>query len=121
MTEYTFKIGGTDFSDMVYKRGYKTDRIPVYSRTVTTLDGVAHRTILRYRGELTVYINAPTAARAAELCSALMSSQRIEYHSFQLSEDVTETMELSNMPMETLAKATGVQWLQGVELVFQQL
>ena len=50
-----------------------------------------------------------------------MSSQSIGYHSFQLGEDVTETMELSNMPMETLAKATGVQWLQGVELVFQQL
>lgn len=119
MTEYPFKVGGTDFSDMVYKRGYKTVQTPVYGSRVTTMDGATHRVLLRSRWQLTVYLNAPTAARAAALCAALDASREITYRRFQTGQDATETMELDGVSLALLAKAAdGTQWLEGVELTF---
>ncbi len=119
MTEYPFKVGSADFSDMVYKRGYKTVQTPVYGSQVTTMDGVTHRVLLRRRWQLTVYLNAPTAARAAALCAALDASREITYRRFQTGQDATETMELDGVSLAVLAKAAdGTQWLEGVELTF---
>lgn len=117
MTSYPFKVGNADFSDMVYKRGYKTVAIPVYSRSVTTLDGKRHRKKLRERWRLVVYINAPTAVRAAELCTALLEAPQITYCRLQTGETASEPMELDDLSLNVLLKAAdGTQWFDGFEL-----
>ena len=119
MTDYQFKVNGADFSDMVYKRGYRTVQVPVYGRTVTTMDGVRHRKLLRYRNSLIVYLNAPTEARAQAFCAELTSGQQISYTLLQSGQTVTETMDLDGIELSALMKVSGTQWLAGFELTFE--
>lgn len=119
MTTYQFKVNGTDFSDMVYKRGYKTVQTPVYGRTVTTMDGVRHRKLRRYRNTLITYFNAPTEARARAFCAELTSGQQITYTLLQSGQAVTETMDLAGIELSALARVSDKQWLEGFELTFE--
>lgn len=49
MTEFAFKINGTDFSEVVNRYGYETDRVPVSAGQFTDLAGVDHNVVLRWR------------------------------------------------------------------------
>lgn len=112
-----FLIGGVDFSDVFSRWGYSTDRTPVYGPSVTTLDGVRHRPVIRWRGSLTGQLNALSDSRAAELFNAIAGSQRITYYSWQLGAIVTEDMELDGMPLTGLP---GTTWQVGESLSFVQ-
>ena len=57
MIPYTFEINDTSFASLVKKYSYSTDRIPVESQRVTTMDGVDHVAVIRYKGVLSLEIN----------------------------------------------------------------
>lgn len=122
MTKFTFKVNGVDFSDIVSKYGYSTERVAVYGKTVTTLDGVDHVKLLRSRGCLTIKINPVGADRMAEFCNALATLPvEIKYHSFQLGTDVSETMRLSNVSASFVLDTPAKKWVDGASVKFEQL
>lgn len=122
MTNLPFTINGVDFSDVVHKYGYATDSIPVYSRTITTLDGVDHCNLIRMRGVLTITTNPVSEARAAAFCSALQSlPAAISYYCFQTGKTVTQTMRASGMPLALTLQNGAARWLSGMEISFEQL
>ena len=122
MNKYPVKINGEDFTDLFHKRGYVTDRQPVYAGSYTDLDQVDHRIVGRWRGSFSGTTNDLTAEDAARLCSALLASPvELTYHSFQLGREVTETMVLEQMPQALKLQTSRASWLQGVTLSFSQL
>lgn len=121
MTVFKFKVNGVDFSDMVPKYGYTTDRVPVYSKTITTLDGVDHTILIRTKGVLNVPLNPTSERRAAEFYAELKKLPAdVEYHSLQ-SGDVTETMKLSTMSAEFVLSTPATNWVAGTRITFEQL
>lgn len=121
MTVFKFKVNGVDFSDIVHKYGYTTDRVPVYSKTVTTLDGVAHTRLIRTKGILKVPLNPASESRISEFYAELQKlPANVEYHSFQ-SGDVTETMKLSTMSAEFVLGTPDTKWVAGTRITFEQL
>lgn len=122
MNKYPVKINGEDFTDLFHKRGYVTDRQPIYAGSYTDLDQVDHRIVGRWRGYFSGTTNDLTAEDAARLCAALLASPvELTYHSFQLGREVTETMVLEQMPQALKLQTSRASWIQGVTLSFSQL
>lgn len=122
MTQYTFLINGVDFADVIDRHGYKTDRVPVYSKRITTLDGYDHEVRTRWRGTLEITTNPIKTARARELAAALAAlPAEIKYHSFQVGEAVTQIMRLTALPMELALVTPSANWINPMVLTFEQL
>lgn len=122
MTHFPFSVNGVDFSALVHKRGYKTNRVPVYSPKVTTLDGRDHFTQIRTKGVLTVTLNPAEKSKMLALTEELQTMPvRVRYHSFQTGMTETETMVVQDMSLALLLSAAGKDWLGGVELTFEQM
>lgn len=122
MSKYPVKINGEDFTDLFHKRGYVTDRQPVYAGSYTDLEQVDHYVVGRWRGYFSGTTNDLTAEEAARLCAALLASPvELTYHSFQLGAVVTETMILSEMPQALKLQTSRASWIKGVTLTFSQL
>ena len=122
MTKFPFTVNGVDFSDVVHKYGYRTNRMPVYSRRVTTLDGVDHYSLIRTKGYLELRLNPVSKERALAFCEALQQlPAEIIYHSFQTGMPETETMTVAGMPFGLLAIIGKKDWLDGEIIAFEQL
>ena len=122
MTKFPFTVNGVDFSALVHKRGYATNRVAVYSDTVTTLDGVDHASLLRTKGILTVTLNPAEKSKMLELAEALKTLPAVvSYHSFQTGMTETETMTIAELPMALLLSSAGKDWVGGFELTFRQM
>lgn len=91
-----FKVNGIDLAPLCSKRGYSTSRVPVYGKSVTTLDGVTHSKILRWRNSVTVTLNDLTDSEVAYFCEVIgAATLEIEYYNAQIGEIVTNTMTVS--------------------------
>lgn len=122
MTHFPFSVNGVDFSGLVHKRGYRTNRVPVYSGKITTLDGRDHFNQIRTKGVLTVTLNPADKSRMLELMEELQTMPvRVRYHSFQTGMTETEKMVVQDMSMALLLSTAGKDWLGGVELTFEQM
>lgn len=123
MINLPYEINGESFSDIVHKYGYATDTVPVYSRVVTTLDGVDHQHLLRVRGTLTITTNPVKPDRAAAFCSALRALPgKVKYYSFQTGQVVEQTMRLTGgMPLAVALQNGDTRWLDGMSLTIEQL
>ena len=122
MTQFPFLINGVDFSDVVHRRGYATNREPVYAAAWTDLSGYSHRPVLRTRGTLAIQLNDLKNERSQELCQALLEQPlRVTYWSFNLGRQVTESMEITSVPRQLLLVAAGQPWIAGATLNFTQL
>ena len=122
MTKFPFTVNGVDFSDVVHKYGYRTNRMPVYSRRVTTLDGVDHYSLIRTKGYLELRLNPVPKERALAFCEALQQlPAEISYHSFQTGMTETESMTVAGMPFGLLAIIGKKDWLDGETIAFEQL
>lgn len=109
MSKYPFALNGVDFSDVVNKYGYETDRVPVFSTQWTDLAGVDHDVRLRDKGVLYVTLNDIDAERSAQLCEQLRRHHlMVKYHSFQLGREVEEHMRITSMPRSLLMIDGGV-------------
>ena len=71
MIPYTFEINDTSFASIVKKYSYSTDRIPVESQRITTMDGVDHVAIIRYKGVLKLEINPQDETTFNTFCDAV--------------------------------------------------
>ena len=101
MTDYTYTINGTDFSDYVDRDTYTTGLIPVYGEKITTLDGVDHVTVLRHKGVISHGLNALTQTELKTLAATLVNAPlTVSYYCQQRGEVVTAKM----LPNEQTAR-----------------
>jgi len=122
MTDYPFDLNGVDFTDIVHKRGYQTDRQPVYTGKFTDLDQVDHYVVERWRGFASIPTNDLKAERAAQLAAELMKSPlQVGYWSFQLKKKVTETMVLEKMPQQLKMQTPRADWISAMVLSFREV
>ena len=122
MTKFPFTVNGQDFSDIVHKYGYRTDRIPVFAKKVTTLNGVDRLFLKRTKGYLELRLNPVPRSRALDFCEALRELPvQVTYLSFQTGMIETETMTVSGMPFSLFAVINGKDWMGGETVIFEEL
>ena len=122
--KYTLIINGFDCTDMVERDSYSTSLFPVTVPMITTMDGVDHTRIIRYKARLNVSLNPQTAEQAALLTSALMDSPiTVQFHCLQRNEDITAKMILDEISADYLSRclAYGQKWIQPDDLTFTEL
>ena len=121
MTDLTFLVNSTDFSGLVEKGSYITDRIPVVGAAYVDLNKVNHTTIVRDRGYLEVMLNPMSNTQLATLYTQLAAAPcSVKYHSFQKNADVTETM-IPTLEEVQDAKLRGTQhWVRKIKLTFME-
>lgn len=122
MTSYTFKINGADFSALVHRQGYQTDRQPVVSWSMTDLTGTEHQVVSKWRHVLTVQLNPMTRAQAQALCAELVKETvGVTFTSLQTGTEVSAKMWPDAMPLQHQLRARGKDWLRGFELTLTEL
>lgn len=122
MNKYLFTVNGKDFSDMVEKYGYETALIPVFSRSVMTLDKVEHTKLVRRRGQLTVMLNPVSEQRIKALSEELSSMPvKIGYHNFQLGQDVVQEMKTEAISTGLALITAAQDWLTSTSVTFNEL
>lgn len=120
MTDLTFKVGTTDFSQYVDKGEYFTDLIPV-TISRTDLNGVNHTIVIRHRGFLRVKMIPMSPSTASSFFTLLASAPvSVKYHSFQTNTDVTQTMIPSFDNVQDAAKRSSGHWTRSFTVSFTQ-
>jgi hypothetical protein len=97
MLDYTLTINGVDFTDKIERDSYTTKKIPVYSQSIVTMDGITHVTNLRNKSEISFSLNPQNATDTATLCTALLTMP-CEVYCFSLQ---TQVYELKNMMIDS--------------------
>ena len=121
MTNLTFKVNNTDFSSMVEKGSYITDRILVVGAKYTDLNKVDHTTIVRTRGYLEVVLNPASPSQISTLYTQLAAAPcTVKYHSFQKNTDVEETMIPTLEPLQDAKQRSTGNWVRKVRLTFTE-
>lgn len=113
MLDFNLTINGVDFKPFIRWDSYSTRKIPVYSQTVTTIDGVEHKTLIRNRGELSFSLNPQNATNTLALASALLTQPcTVNYFSLQTQQYEGAIMALDGQSAEYLVrcKFQGEKW-----------
>lgn len=124
MLDYTLTINGVDFTSMVERDSYQTRKIPVYSDSVTTLDGVTHVVLIRNKGEIEFEFNPQNAEKTAEACSALLMMPCGVYYFDLLTQDyVYANMVIDQQSAQYLSRCLyrGEKWNQMESIVLTEL
>lgn len=124
MVSLTFKVNNTDYSGYIERDSYSTSVIPVYSETITTLDGVDHKTLKRLKGRLSVGLNPQNAANTALICADLLSSPvEVQYHCLQRNLDITANMVVDTVSADFLSRCLfrGENWNQTQSITLTEL
>lgn len=117
----TFKINTVDYSSYLTKYGYSTTYIPVFADSVTTLDGVEHTAVIRYRGSLTVTLRPMTATEWATFSAALAGILSITYTNIQKGTDVTANMRMDDYSADTVLINASRTLFGNCQLTFVEL
>ena len=115
MLDYTLTINGVDFTSMVERDSYRTSKIPVYSDSVMTMDGVTHVALLRNKNEISFEMNPQNASETETACNALLSTPcRVELFSLQSQQYETVYMTLTQQSANYLSRCyhKGLRWNQ---------
>lgn len=125
MVNYVFEINGVDFSGMVERDSYNTSLTPVFSPTITTMNGVDHFVQVRTRGGLSVRLNPQTADDVARFCGELLKGPvLVRYHCIQRNADVYATMALDNdLTAAYLSRCLhrGLKWVEAESIALREL
>lgn len=122
MTNMTFTLDGVDFSALVKSRGYKTQRVPVYGRKVTTKDGVDHQKKLRDRLVVTAPLNDMLQEQSEALCEKLrLHPIGATVTDMDTGEDVSVQLRTVGVPRELKLQERGEDWIAGEELVLEEM
>lgn len=124
MLDYTLTINGVDFTSMVERDSYQTRKIPVYSNSVTTLDGVTHVVLIRNKGEIEFEFNPQNAEKTTEACSALLMMPCEVYYFDLLTQDyVYANMVIDQQSAQYLSRCLyrGEKWNQMESIVLTEL
>lgn len=115
-----FTIDGTDFSEYLAPYGYSTEQQPVYGSSVTTLDGVEHVSITRWKSYLTVTTLPLNRVDARTLYEAITGAEiSVRYYNYLLGE-VTQSMRCESVPYELALSMHGTDYSKCIELKFIQ-
>lgn len=115
MVSLTFKVNNVDYSGMIERDSYETSLSPVYGETITTMDGIGHTAVLRFRGELSFKLNPSTAAATAAFVTDLLNAPvDVQYHCLQRNQDVSAQMVLDGVSAAYLSRCLygGASWNQ---------
>lgn len=97
MVKYPYEVGGVDFSGMVERDSYETSLEPVYTDTITTMNGKRHFNLVRLRGAVSVRLNPQTDEEAARFCTKVLSGPvPVKYHCLQRNMDIIAEMSLND-------------------------
>lgn len=124
MISYRFKASGVDLAPYVERDGYTTAVTPVFTDDVTTMDGVAHCSLLRTRGSVTVKLNPQDASSAATICAALLQHPvQVEYFCLQRQDVVVANMRTPTQTAQFLSRclAGGQRWTQAKNIVLEEM
>lgn len=119
---YTFKINGTDYSTSVKPYSYTTEYIPVSaSRSVTTMDGVEHVKVIRWKGAVHVALKPMTEAQLATLIASFATSAavQIQYTNLQTNTVITETMKPSKQTAALVLANADHRYVGDIKLDFE--
>ena len=116
VSKYTLIINDYDATNLVERDSYSTSLNPVKSDKITTMDGVDHCTVIRYKGSLEVKLNPQDQDTVTALCTALMTQPcQVQYYNIQKGTLVTSTMMIDNIPSADFLSrclANGLKWHQ---------
>lgn len=124
MLDYTLTINGVDFTAMVERDSYKTAKIPVFSETVTTMDGVDHLVLLRHKGSCSFEFNPQTAAQTKIACDALLTKPcTVRYFNLQSNTYENASMTLDEQSAQFLSRclSRGFRWNQMEPITLTEL
>lgn len=122
MIPYTFKVNNTSYASLVKKYSYQTDRIPVETDRITTMDGVDHVAVKRYKGVLRVDINPSDETTFKNFCADLDNGiLTVEYRCLQTETDVVQSMTVSGMPARLAIVNSSRKLIDNLSLTFTQL
>lgn len=124
MLDYTLTINGVDFTGKIERDSYRTGKIPVYSDSVITLDGVTHIANLRNKGEVSFSLNPQSASDTSTLCNALLIMPcTVYYFSLQSQTYETARMMLDSQSAEYLSRCLykGLKWNQMESITLTEL
>lgn len=124
MISFKFKAAGVDLAPYVERDSYTTAVQPVFTETVTTMDGVDHDKLLRLRGSVTVKLNPQSAGNAAKISAALLGHPvEVEYFCLQRQAVVVASMRAPAQTAQFLSRclAGGQQWSQAESITLEEM
>lgn len=118
---YTLKINGVDFSGYIKPYSYSTEYIPVSGGSVTTMDGVEHIAIARWKGALHAELKPLTESDLSALTAMIagVSAVSVQYTNLQLDEVVTENMKPSIQSATMVLKNHDHRYVGDIPLDFE--
>lgn len=124
MDKYLVEINGKEIGQMVEIDSYSTSLDPVYGDSVTTMDGVEHVAIIRYRGTVKFALNPRTDASTAEICALLLESPlQVRYHCLQRNTEVLARMKINSLSAQYLGRVRygGRKWNEIPAITLKEL
>lgn len=124
MLDYTLTINGVDFTGMVERDSYVTSKIPVYSDSVVTMDGITHLALIRNKGEITFEFNPQNATDTQAACAALLSIPCVvDYFSLQTQAYERANMSIDQQSAQYLSRCLfrGERWNQMTSITLTEL
>lgn len=124
MLDYNLLIGGFDISPMIERDSYQTSRIPVYSESVVTMDGITHTALLRNKGEISFEFNPQNAFDTASVCGALLEMPcEVYYYDLQMQTYVLTNMMIDSQSAQYLSRCLyrGEKWNQMERITLTEL
>lgn len=124
MLDYTITINGVDFTSAIERDSYTTNKTPVYSDSVVTMDGITHVTNLRNKSVVRFSLNPQNAADTRVLCTALLTMPcDVNYFSLQTQQYEHANMMLEEQSAQYLSRCLyrGQRWNQMEEIELTEL
>ena len=121
---YPVVINDEDITYMIEVDSYVTALVPVYGGSVTTMDGVEHLAIVRYKGKLSFSVNPMTDVQTAKLSKLLSAGVvKVQYHCLQRNTTIFATMKIDSITAQHLGRVryAGQKWNELAEITLTEL
>lgn len=118
---YTLTINGVDFSTYIKPYSYSTEYMPVEGGSVTTMDGVDHIAIVRWKGAVHAELKPLTEQSLATLVTAItgVGAVTIQYSNLQRNSVITESMKPSKQTATMVLKNSDYRYVGDITLDFE--
>lgn len=115
-----FELNNIDYSSYVAPNSITVDRSPVYARKITTLDGVAHNIINRWKHSITVQLMPLSREQAAQLSEELSKNPvRVRYENPFVG-TVTQDMQCDNLSQVLAIRDSWREYWKGGKISFTE-
>lgn len=124
MLDYSLRINGVDFTSLVERDSYRTNKIPVYSDSIVTMDGITHVALIRNKSKITFSFNPQNAQNTAMACNALLSMPcEVYFYDLQSQAYAVATMMIDGQSAQYLSRCLyrGERWSQMDSITLTEL